>query len=786
MANLLRLILVVCLNLIPVSMLAQGTPLDYLSSLHENQAIADFRVTHLYSGDDGAIVGMKLTHVATGAPVFLLQIETVPQVFTWVDAPAESNNGFSHALEHLLDVKGTKGRYHNLLVDMTFSESTAATLQDFNCYGFESGSGMRSFFQLFHAWLDTLYHPDFTDAEAEREFYHFGVTVDPKTGRRTLVEEGTVYDEMQSNQGIYTYLFELNKRALGNGNPFGFFYGGVPDQIRGTTPEQIRRFHDRHYKLGPTTGFIFVIDPKESVPDFLGKISDEFHQIPWSENGNGQRNSMGQAPKYPIHSSDNKEIKIYPFPDSNPTTPGEVRFSWRPVKVETQLDLKLMQLFFAGLAGGERSLLYKSLLDSRTREVDLGGTTVESEPFLREGPAFPLWNIGVSGIPGNRINPETVKQLRDVVIAKIKEVSEYPDQSQGLNAFNSLIQSYAKTSQVSRRVWTKNTPRFGAAGLPVWKDLFEYLEMDASFVRSLSEQKVWLDINRQLISGKNIWRGLIEKYRILEPPFAMGSAPSVQLQEDIDKDKQNRIRQELDLLLSRYHCNDEQEALARFEQDEMIKTKEIDNIAAMVAHPPLTSDPPLTPDDDIQYQQFLLENVPVIASVFDRPPTIDVDLAFDLRHIPRRYYKYLSIIPRYFDSLGLKVDGSVIAYSELLSRIREHTYRLSLDNSSDPVSGRADLVIRISVVNTDELRAVLELVQQIMKSNYLHIDNVGRLRDIANQIAGEDSYVIQSGPSVWDQAIAIRYQSNELYVSLNLFGRVLTGMGGCNGFCISE
>jgi Zn-dependent M16 (insulinase) family peptidase len=266
----------------------------------------------------------------------------------------------------------------------------------------------------------------------------------------------------------------------------------------------------------------------------------------------------------------------------------------------------------------------------------------------------------------------------------------------------------------------------------------------------------------------------------------MGSAPSVQLQEDIDKDKQNRIRQELDLLLSRYHCNDEQEALARFEQDEMIKTKEIDNIAAMVAHPPLTSDPPLTPDDDIQYQQFLLENVPVIASVFDRPPTIDVDLAFDLRHIPRRYYKYLSIIPRYFDSLGLKVDGSVIAYSELLSRIREHTYRLSLDNSSDPVSGRADLVIRISVVNTDELRAVLELVQQIMKSNYLHIDNVGRLRDIANQIAGEDSYVIQSGPSVWDQAIAIRYQSNELYVSLNLFGRVLTGMGGCNGFCISE
>jgi len=67
------------------------------------------------------------------------------------------------------------------------ARSEPSTFQDFNYCGLASGSGLGGFFELFHALLDTLYDPDFTDTETEREFYHFAVTTDSKTKQKKLV-----------------------------------------------------------------------------------------------------------------------------------------------------------------------------------------------------------------------------------------------------------------------------------------------------------------------------------------------------------------------------------------------------------------------------------------------------------------------------------------------------------------------------------------------------------------------------------------------------------------------
>ena len=89
---------------------------------------------------------------------------------------------------------------------MSLSRSAAATTDDFNFYSFSSGTGIEGFFEEFRAWLDAIYRPDFTDLEAEREFYHFGISYDALTKRRTVVEKGSVYDEMQTGQGIWRLL----------------------------------------------------------------------------------------------------------------------------------------------------------------------------------------------------------------------------------------------------------------------------------------------------------------------------------------------------------------------------------------------------------------------------------------------------------------------------------------------------------------------------------------------------------------------------------------------------
>ncbi len=175
-----------------------ATQSEQLSSLRQDSVVEGFQLVNLYSDVDGKAVGAKFRHVQSGVPIFVLQVETVPQVYMWVDTPEESNKGLAHALEHLLVGKGTKGKYLARLTQMRFGQMNASTYWDFNDYQASSAGGMEDFFDLFHAWLDALYRPDFSDIEAEREFYHFSIADNPDTKEATLVEQGTVYDEMES------------------------------------------------------------------------------------------------------------------------------------------------------------------------------------------------------------------------------------------------------------------------------------------------------------------------------------------------------------------------------------------------------------------------------------------------------------------------------------------------------------------------------------------------------------------------------------------------------------
>ena len=316
-----------------------------LAALRPDQTIGSLRVANLYADSNGQIVGAKFWESRSGAPIYVLEIETVPQVFMWIDTPAQSNAGLPHSLEHLLAGKGTKGRYVSLLKEMRLSRSAAGTTDDFNLYSFSSGTGLDDFFEQFHAWLDALYRPDFTDLEAEREFYHFGISLDPTTRKKTLVEQGSVYDEMQAGQGAYRYYFELNKRVLGNSNPFGYYGGGEPAEMRQVTPAEIRQFHTEHYRLGPTTGFIFAVAPKDDVRQFLQRISTELAEFTGSNKPQGIP-ARSVAPKYSIQPAPDTEIATFPFPSNSETDRGEVRFGWKPIRTRSQLDVKLLQLFF--------------------------------------------------------------------------------------------------------------------------------------------------------------------------------------------------------------------------------------------------------------------------------------------------------------------------------------------------------------------------------------------------------------------------------------------------------
>ena len=742
-------------------------PKPQLSNLKENQQLADFRVKNLYADAQGQIVGAKFLHIPTAAPVFLLRIETVPQVFMWIDTPVDSDKGLPHALEHLLAGKGTKGRFFTLLRDMRLSQSAPATDSDFNFYGLSSGAGMDGFFEQFHALLDALYHPDFTDVEAETEFYHFGVATD-SAKQKSLIEKGSVYQEKQVDQGRYTYYYELNKRVLGEQNPLGFNSGGVPDEMREVTAEQIRRFHAQHYKLGPNTGLIFAIHPKEDISDFLRRISLELRPLPSDEASRVATDAGSGDPKYPIHSSDSTEPKIYPFAGASESAPGVIHVAWKPARAESLTQLRLLQLFLRGFAQGEQSLLHKSIVDSATRTINSGATGVDSEAFLGNSPFWPFAIVEISGIPGSRISVEQVEALRTLIVAKIEEVSQYPDGSPSLTAFNQLVESYARAWRRSEGVWIKNAPGFGSRELKTdWKRHLESMEMDSSFIRSISEKPVWQAIEEQLRSGKNLWRDVIQKFHLLDLPYTTASAPSPQLLARLEKEKQARIKQKTEALVKQYGTNDEQEALLRFQQDELAKTSEIDRIEARVPRPRFTEHPPLTPDDDIQYEQYKLEGVPVISTKFNSTPTIDLGLSFDLRRIPRKYYKYFPVLPRCLDSLGLKKKGLAVPYSELLTKIQQEIYQFSVGYDVSAPSKRAEFTIRLSVTNSEEFQKALTLIKDIMQFNHLDLANIDRLRDVVvHRLSADESYT-RGSEWVINPAYSFRNQDDELFLALN-------------------
>lgn len=737
-----------------------------LAKLSKDQTIGDLRVANLYADSGSRIVGAKFWH-RTGAPIYLLRIETAPQVFMWVDTPTDSNRGLPHALEHLLALKGTKGRYSSILKEMRFSQSVAATFDDFNFYSFSSGVGLDGFYEQFHAWLDALYKPDFTELEAEREFYHFGVSSDATTKNVTLVEKGTVYDEMQTGRGIYSYEFDLNKEVLGASNPFRFDSGGVPDEMRHVTPSDIRRFYLQHYRLGPTTGFIFALAPKEDAMAFLRRISSELDEFSRPRRHDEIIHSTAEA-KYSTRPSGNTEIKICPFPSNRETDLSEVRFAWKPSKSETQIQVKLLQLMFKALADGERSRLYSSMIDSNTRTMDSGATKIGASVWLKNSPFFPVEFIQLSGIPGNRITVSFVDQLRTQIVATLAEMSQYPDNSQSLAAFNQLVLAYAKAWRRSRRVWMKSAPRFGMTYETEWKEYLEYLEMDPSFVRSISEEVVWKEAVTQIRSGKNIWKELIHDFGLLEVPYATASIPSPYLLQEMEKNRKDRIAEKVKQLIGEFGAKDEQQALNLFAQQEANKTAEIDKIVARVPRPAFTAHPPLTRDDDIRYGQFHLGQVPVIASFFERAPTIDVGLSFDLRRIPRKYYKYFPVLPRCIDSLGLKMPAGMTSYQDLLARTQTEMNDFSIRYEFNPVSHRADLTIRASMADPAEFRAGLKLIQQMIEFNNLDPSNSNRLRDLVERRLGqEDAYSKgDKGYPYMNLGLAFRYQSDPLYLAL--------------------
>ncbi|MFZ1801029.1 MAG: hypothetical protein WAU24_14270, partial [Chitinophagaceae bacterium] len=147
-----------------------------LSTLSKNQVLDGFKAVAVYLNDEDKPMGGRFIHIQTGFTLDLLQIESVPQTFIYVNTFPVSDMGEPHTQEHLLITKGNKGHELNTREGMSLAKSNAFTNQLYTAYDFNTGAGTEVFYSLFEEYLDALLHPDYTDEEVSREVRNWGVS----------------------------------------------------------------------------------------------------------------------------------------------------------------------------------------------------------------------------------------------------------------------------------------------------------------------------------------------------------------------------------------------------------------------------------------------------------------------------------------------------------------------------------------------------------------------------------------------------------------------------------
>ena len=160
------------------SLAAAAAPASF-SDVTEQTAARGFHAAALYLDDAGQPFGARFIHQKTGFTLDLIQVQSVPQAFAWVNTFPVSDRGEPHTQEHLLMGKGNMGRALAASETMTLTQSNAFTMQWRTCYDFNTKAGLPVFYDEFQLLLDALLHPDYTDEEIRREVRNFGVSETP-------------------------------------------------------------------------------------------------------------------------------------------------------------------------------------------------------------------------------------------------------------------------------------------------------------------------------------------------------------------------------------------------------------------------------------------------------------------------------------------------------------------------------------------------------------------------------------------------------------------------------
>ncbi len=743
-----------------------------LDNLQENQIVQGFKTVSLYENAAGKPMGARFVSVRFGFIIDYLQIESVPQAFFWVKTPPSSSKGEPHSCEHLLLGKGNRGRYVAALEDMALSNSTAYTAQTRTCYHFNTIAGGDTFYKIFEAKLQALLHPDFTDEEIRREVCFIGVNVDSETGELSIDEKGTYYTEMVSTfekPWYYSY-GTMNKLMYGENHPLVNNSGGAPDVMRTMEPKDMWAFHKKTHHLA-NLGSIVSMPTSVELESFLTTMNSMLENCQTYDDPNNNPSIKVQNLP-PANSAPIGTATMAYYPSENEEDPGYIMYAWPPLLQLDDKEEMLFSLFLETFASGQTSNLYNLFINSETKQIDIGGNYIFAT-YDNDLDIAPYFVFG--GINKDAITLEKMQSIKTMILDELKKVQSFTDGSAELIEFNDRLKSRLVQNKKQIEDYLNSPPMFGFRGGSAggWVSLLLDVEKQPTFKKSLVMANTYTSVETELTKPNNIWTERIDRWKFLTvDPYSIGTVPSSSILEKNKTDKEQRLANYIEEYKIKYGVDDTQLALAKYKEEFDAKTAELEKINSNNKLPGFISNPPLTLDDQLNYETIqLLDNIKMTASTFDNMSSSTVALALRLDVIPESLLVYAPLIPDMLTSIGVLKDGEVVPYDKMSDRLKNEVLGLNASYDFGLETGRIELILSGRGSNLTELHNAIDWMDASLFTSYLSVDNLSRISDVIDQSLISYRNRVKRSEENWvrNPSNAYRFQNNPLYLSTNSF-----------------
>jgi len=724
--------------LVPALLLASAAPLraagtaPTLDRLTPTTSYAGFRAVAVYVNDADRPMGARFVHEKSGFVLDVLQIQSVPQGFIWVNSLPTSDKGEPHTQEHLLLGKGNVGRAVATQEPMSLANSSAFTMQWRTCYDFYTGAGPEVFYQQFAQRLNALLHPDYTDEEIRREVRNFGVTENPADHSLRLEEKGTVYNEMigATSDAAFAIYHALGIDLYGADHPVAWVSGGSPAGIRAMSTDDIRRFHARNYVLD-NMGMLASLPKSMPLADVLERTNAILD--PLAAAATAAPRSGRTAPAFPpAHGAAPGTIQVVDYPDENPDKPGSITLAWAPVRSLDSHGRTLLTLFLDAVAGDATTNLYKRFVDSRTRVRDIGAQGVSN--YVNNDPGTPVY-VSVDQVAASHLNVADGGEVRGQVLDELRRIAAWKDGSPELAEFNARVRSRLVATRRAAMKFVNSPPGFGFRSTgSEWMDHLLVLEGTNTFRRSLTLKPELAAIERQLAQPANPWREALAGWKLLDTPSVAVARANPALVSQLDRERAERIAGEVTRLRALYGATSDEDAIRRYRADYDAATAVLDEQARGTAAPRLVDALPMTLDPPLEFRpESLAGGVPCVRTTFDDMTSATTGMAFRLDGVRDDQFTYLALLPGLLTGAGVVENGQRVSYEGMRERLRNEILSLDAGFSVNDRTERYELVLHGSGNDASEAVRAVAWLRSVM----LHADwsaaNLPRLRDLVDQ-----------------------------------------------------